>query len=152
MYFNSFLPKTVRDWNDLSPEIKKSDTVESFKVKLNSSIIKPPKHYYDGQRLLQINHTRLRTEFSSLNSHLHSKNIIDDPSCICGALEDTEHYILHCPFYTRHRLKMMDDIALILQEEITLDILIYGSITANYTINSSIFKIVQSFISKTKRF
>ena len=47
---------------------------------------------------------------------------------------------------------MMEDIALLLQEEITLDILIYGSTMANYSTNSSIFKIVQSFISKTKRF
>ena len=152
MYFNSFLPKTVRDWNDLSLEIKNSDTVESFKIKLNSSITKPPKHYYDGKRLLQIQHTRLRTQCSSLNSHLHSKNIIDDPNCICGAIEDTKHYLLLCPLYTRHRLKMMEDIAPILQEEITLNILLYGSTTANYITNSSIFKIVQSYISKTKRF
>ena len=31
LYFNSFLPKTVRAWNDLPNEIRSATTLESFK-------------------------------------------------------------------------------------------------------------------------
>ena len=40
---------------------------------------------------------------SSLNQHLYSKNIVDSPLCQCGAIETTEHHLLHCPLYNVHR-------------------------------------------------
>ena len=152
MYYNSFLPSTVRAWNDLPVELRNVESVDIFKNRLNVSIKKPPTYYATGQRTVQIHHTRLRTKCSSLNGHLFSKNIIEDPSCICGALEDTEHYLLHCALYKDYRDKMIYDISNIIQDEITIDILIFGSTSANNNTNSEIFKVVQSFISKTKRF
>ena len=97
LYYNSFLPSTVRAWNDLPIELRISSSLDIFKHRINESVKKPPKYYYTGQRTIQIYHTRLRTKCSSLNSHLFSKQIIEDPSCLCGALEDTYHYLLHCP-------------------------------------------------------
>ena len=152
LYYNSFLPSTVRAWNDLPTEIRNSESLNVFNQKLNATIKKPPKYYFTGQRTLQIYHTRLRTKCSGLNGHLFSKNIIEDPSCLCGSFEDTNHYLLHCPLYTDHRNKMMNDISNLIQEDITLDILIFGSTSANNATNSDIFKVVQSFISKSKRF
>ena len=52
--------------------------------------------------------TRLRVNFSSLNEHRFRHNFgCSSPICICGAaLEDTEHYLLHCPQFNslRHHL------------------------------------------------
>ena len=62
LYFNSLLPKTVRAWNDLPNELKSATTLDSFKERLNKSVKKTPKHFYTGQRSLQIYHSRLRTK------------------------------------------------------------------------------------------
>ena len=37
-YYNSFLPATVRNWNELSQEIRDSNTLTTFKHKLNANI------------------------------------------------------------------------------------------------------------------
>ena len=49
LYYRSFLPSSIRAWNDLSLEVRQSKI---------------------GNRLSQIQHTRLRTDCSSLNHHL----------------------------------------------------------------------------------
>ena len=48
--------------------------------------------YLDGKRISQDYEARLRTDSSSLNHHLHSKNITDSPFYICGI----EHYLFEC--------------------------------------------------------
>ena len=88
LYFKSFLPSVTREWNGLSKEIR------SFKRHLDSSRNASPKFFFDGKRPGQIYHARLRMRCSSLNAHLFSKNIIDSPLCICGAFEDTHHFLL----------------------------------------------------------
>ena len=45
LYYNSFLPSVIRDWNELSEEVRNSTTINSFKCKLNSNIRSPPKYY-----------------------------------------------------------------------------------------------------------
>ena len=142
----------MRAWNDLPIELRNSASVDIFKQRLNVSVKKPPNHYYTGRRMMQIYHTRLRTKCSSLNGHLFYKNIIEDPSCLSGVLEDTNHYLLHCPLYTEHRNKMLNDISILIHEDITMDLLTLGSSSANNNINEEIFKVVQTYISKTKRF
>ena len=37
LYFNSFLPSTVRDWNSLPSDIKNADTAVAFKSSLNKN-------------------------------------------------------------------------------------------------------------------
>ena len=74
IYFNSFLPATIRDWNSLHLHVRQSDSILVFKKHLNSNLIPTPKFYNAGTRLGQILHTRLRLECSSLNSHLHARN------------------------------------------------------------------------------
>ena len=38
LYYNSFLPSAIREWNDHSRDIQDSSTVASFKTRLNSNI------------------------------------------------------------------------------------------------------------------
>ena len=105
LYFNSFLPSVIRDWNELPEEIRFSSSLGAFKYKLNRDVIMPSKFYFTGKRLGQIYHARLRTNFSSLNQHLFSKNIIDSPTCACGAVEGTctYHYLFVCNRFSHLR-------------------------------------------------
>ena len=67
LYFISFLPATVRAWNDVPDEAKQSESLSTFKSFLNRDRMSAPKHFYVGNRKVQIFHTRLRTNCSSLN-------------------------------------------------------------------------------------
>ena len=67
LYYRSFLPSTIREWNNLPPGAKQSVTVNSFKVCLNKNKQQVPIYYYTGNRSAQILHTRLRNNCSSLN-------------------------------------------------------------------------------------
>ena len=75
LFFNSFIPSTIRAWNSLSDDIKLATSVASFKYRLNQ---KPPRHNI-GTRIGQILHARLRMECSALNAHLYRKNIVPIP-------------------------------------------------------------------------
>ena len=79
LYFNSFLPSVIREWNALSQPTRELSSMDCFANQLKSYIIPPQKLYFQGNRLAQIYHARLRTGCSTLRLHLYSKNIIVDP-------------------------------------------------------------------------
>ena len=95
LYYNSFLPSTVRAWNSLPAEVKQFQTTHSFKYYFNKSITPVPKYYYSKNRKAQILHTRLRTNCSSLNLDLFLKGITDSPMCRCGSIENSQHFFFH---------------------------------------------------------
>ena len=66
LYYKSFLPSVVRDWNALPVLSRNSPTVESFKRSLSTNSRETPSYFYVGDRLGQIHHARLRTNCSSL--------------------------------------------------------------------------------------
>ena len=111
LYHRSFLPSSIRAWNDLSLEVRQSNSIQSFKYQLNKKLKKPPKHYYIGNRISQIQHTRLRTDGSSLNRHFFSKNIGDSLHCVCGAVETIKHYFFECQRYNEIRTIMLNELA-----------------------------------------
>ncbi len=69
---NSFIPKTIQDWNSLENDTKASGSLETFVHKLNTPPIKVPKWFYSGQRAMSINHAKLRMLCSPINDHLYS--------------------------------------------------------------------------------
>ena len=75
LYSNSFLPSTIRDWNNLPSADRNADSVDTFKRHLSHGRVSVPKYFYTGNRRMQILHTRLRTGSSSLKYDLYSKNI-----------------------------------------------------------------------------
>ena len=75
LYYNSFLLSTIRAWNDLPLEAKQLESVNAFKYFLKRENVPVPKYYYTGKRTVQILHTRLRTNCSSLNLDLFVKNV-----------------------------------------------------------------------------
>ena len=83
LYSESFLPSVVREWNDLSLEIRNSTSLPSFKTAIGRHDTHSiPIYYYTGYRKAQILHTRLRTNCSCLNLTLFQKNIVDSPLCL----------------------------------------------------------------------
>ena len=76
-YQNSFLPATIRIWNDLPLTVRSLPSLTSFKQSLNSNMSKPKSIFSFGSRRAQILHTRLRLGCSSLNFDLHRRTIVD---------------------------------------------------------------------------
>ena len=150
LYYKSFLPSCIREWNEIPLNIRNSTSLLSFKQQLNKNNIKVPVYYSSGNRLLQIHHTRLRTKCSSLNQHLHSKNIINDPSCACGSVETTNHFLLECPQYIEARRDMITTLSTFCVP--SPNNLLYGDSNLNSDQNKLLFQTVQKYISDTKRF
>ena len=65
LYYKSFLPSCIREWNVIPLNIRNSNSLSSFKQQLNKNNIKVPVYYSPNYRFLQIHHTRLRTKCSS---------------------------------------------------------------------------------------
>ena len=89
LYFDSFLPTTIREWNNLPADVKSAQTLTSFKYKFERNTAKISKYYFFGDRRNQILHTKLRTECCTLKCHLYRRNLIPEPYCTCGAVQNT---------------------------------------------------------------
>ena len=150
LYYNSFLPSVVRDWNELPHTTRNAPSISSFKRSLNSTPIGVPLFYLDGKRIGQIYHSRLRMECSFLNHHLFSKNIIDSPLCICGRPETTKHYLFECNRFNNLRQEMMQSISQLCEP--TLNALVYEVTDLSDETNRQLFIIIQEYILRTKRF
>ena len=92
LYFNSFLPSVIREWNALPQACRDAISLESFKRSLNIKPTRKPPYYFIGDRYSQLNHVRLRTNCSALKEHLFAKNIVADPYCFCGAVKNTKTF------------------------------------------------------------
>ena len=123
----------MREWNNLPEEAKQFGSLVSFKTFLNRDRKKVPKYYFVGKRKLQILHTRIRINCSSLNSDLFLKNMIESPACTCGIVENAYHSLSDIP-------------------NLNLRKLMYGDEALPYPLNVRIFSEVQKFIEKSKRF
>ena len=110
-YYSTFIPSAVREWNNLSEEAKQIGSLISFKTFLNRDKKKVPTYYVTGKRKLQILHTRLRTNCSSLNSDLFIKNMTESPACTCGIIENAYHFFFICNRYDIHRDDMFHSLS-----------------------------------------
>ena len=149
-FYNSFLPSSVRAWNNLSVEAKQCESVNSFKCLLQKEKKAVPKHYYTGCRKGQILLTRLRTNCSSLNFDLFVKNISDSPLCLCGSIENAQHFFFHCTMYQAQRNELINAISP--YQYPSLNLFLYGDLSMPQDVNSMIFEKVYKYIISTKRF
>lgn len=55
---------------------------------------------------------RLRSGHCSLKQYLHRFNHAESPRCECGsgAIENVEHFLLHCPRYDRQRARLVREV------------------------------------------
>ena len=103
LFLNSFLPVTVRAWNDHPAKVKDAPSVTAFKSRLNKDLNKPPSYYNTGTRIGRILQARLRLGCSSLNADLCRKNIVPSPTCACGGFESAYHFFFVCPMLAHFR-------------------------------------------------
>ncbi|MES9883011.1 MAG: reverse transcriptase family protein [Sedimenticola sp.] len=150
LYYNSFLPSTIREWNSLPVEVRNAPSLNCFKNKVKPTIHQVPTYYYAGPRYLQVIHTRLRMKCSALNFDLFRKNIIESPNCQCGHVEDTSHYFFHCTQYIAHRNQLLDTIRTYCQP--TMHTILFGNIQLDEAVNEAIFSSVRLYIQNTGRF
>ena len=130
LYCNSFLPLPVRAWNNLPLEAKQLQSVNSFKYYLKKGTFSIPKYYYIGKRKIQILHTRLRTNCSSLNLDLLNRNISDSPLCACGSVEDTQNYFFYCSNFIQQRIELINKISRYCHP--SLNLILYGDLTFSF--------------------
>ena len=150
LYYNSFLPSTLRQWNDLSSETRQSTSLNSFKRLLKMDKISVPQYYYYGNRKAQMLHTRLRTGCSALNFDLFIKNISDSPMCVCGSIENVQHFFFHCNLFHRQRVLLLNAVSNLCTP--TVNVLLQGDQSLTNETNANIFQHVHDFIISSKRF
>ena len=114
---------------------------------LNESLRKPPGYFSCGTRMEQVLHARLRLEYSSLNSHLCRKNIIESPSCSCGGFESNYHYLFTCPKYAQYINRYLPHNL----QNYSTNNLLYGKENLSEH-NESLFLQVQEYVIKYGRF
>jgi len=161
----SFIPRTVKDWNNLDNSTKAAQTLASFKCQMKSKLFPTKVQLYSrGRGKHAINHARMRMGLSHLRHQLYSFGIIQVAKCIqCGYKQETAmHYLLVCHKYADIRITMLNDIATyITAQGHVIDynnkrnlsrILLDGSTEFPYHVNRVIFVHVQQYIEQTNRF
>ena len=90
---------------------------------------------------------------SKLNYHLFLLHVVDSPACVCGHnIEDSSHYLLHCPLFDRDRTVMYQQIAHVVNiNHIKVENLLYGVNYLSTDDNLKIFDAVHDFIAGTGR-
>ena len=124
LYYNSFLPSTVREWNLFNASSTSIQSLSSFKKKSIKHTNVVPSYFGYGYRKYQVLHTRLRTNCSSLNYDLYRKNIVHDEHCVCGEREDATHFLFYCPRFNAARQYMLDKLLRIYRP--TVEIPLWG--------------------------
>ena len=120
IFSKSFFPKTIREWNNLSLEMKESDSINIFKEKLKRLYgpNKSKKLYSHGHGWHTVNHCRIRLGLSHLKHHLFRYNIIQSAyyeNVTCDNLPETSsHFLLYCPRYEPQRRSMLKEISKII--------------------------------------
>lgn len=155
---DSFIPSTIRLWNNLDDSTRDVESINKFKTELKNrypqSNIFVPKQYEFGNRKLNIILTQLRCFASSLNYDLYRVNIISDPSCRCGVnREDSYHFFFKCILYSDIRNKMFESLRWLPNDcKINIELLTSGSCLLSLEQNQTIFKNVFEFIKSSERF
>ena len=136
-FHRSFIPDTTNKWN-LLPEILRSEPSQKmFKKQISElyGIPYPSEFYSFGYKAGNVNHTKIRCGSFELNSYLYQIQKSSTPACACGFhLEDSAHFVLHCPTYCKIRDDCFNDISAILNYNFStlrppekLKILLHGS-------------------------
>ena len=111
LYYRSFVLRSIRAWKDLSLVVRQSNSIQSLKYQLNKNLKKPPKYFYIGDRISQIQHNRLRTDCSSLNNHLIRKIFLTVLFVPVVQLKLQSTTFIECQMYKEIRAIMLNKLA-----------------------------------------
>ena len=93
---NSFFPSTINEWKNLDPDIRNSEVVGFFKIKILKFIWPKPNsiyNYHNPKRIRLV--TRLRLGLSHLCKHKFKYSFQNclNPLCLCGNnVEASSHF------------------------------------------------------------
>ena len=149
LYAKSFLPDTIRKWNELPNEYHQAETIKDFKLLLNGNVASQPTFDYSyGLRFCQITHCRLRLGCSDLNGDKLNRHIADISTCQCGfEREDAIHYFFTCPKYEQLRREMVFYV-----DGHNINSVLHGNSLLSKELNLKLLNSVHDFILKSKRF
>ena len=159
---NSYFPSSMKEWNRLDIDIRKSDSISMFKKCILSFIRPLPNevsnsHNPQGLKLL----TRLRLGLSHLLYHKLKHNFLDIINLLCSCGSDIEtalHFLLYCPNFMQCRNTLLSEIFEINSELITRNdlaltqTLLFGDNSFSQYDNSKILDATIAFIVASKRF
>ena len=155
LYTNSFIPKTVKDWNNLDRVSKASPSIEAFKANHRRKLDqKNPLYFYGGSLEASI-HARLRINNSPLKADLcRGLHVIDSPLYPCGSgeSEDAKHFFFKCSLYDNQWDDLVNNLLPYSIGERECSKLLFGITEADHCANIHIYSAVQQFIRDTKRF
>ena len=157
----TFLPTTIKEWNNLDPQIRKSKSISIFKTNILKFIRPKPNdvYYCHNPKVIKLL-TRLRLGLSHLRKHKFKHNFQDclNPLCFCGnEMENSTHYLLHCPTFTNERLTLLNEISIncsILESSgaVVTKILLFGDNILSNSSNTFILNSTIEYIISTQRF
>ena len=159
---NSFFPSTTKEWNNLDPQIRKSKNISIFKSN-NLKFIRPKPnnvYYCHNPKAIKLL-TRLRLGLSDLHKQKFKHNFQDclNPLFLGGnEIENSTHYLLHCPTYTKERLILLDkmkniDCSILESSDAALTkILLFGDNTLSSSSDTFILNSAIENIISTQRF
>ena len=113
-FLKSFIPSSIKTWNDTNREVREASSLEALKTKL-SSIYGINSYrlflYQDGKGA--VNQSRIRMGLSALNLQRKKYHFIPNPSCDqCNARSETpQHFLLYCPAYAVQRNDMLQELS-----------------------------------------
>ena len=158
---NSFLPFTIREWNNLDPDVRNVDTYLLFHKNL-LAFIRPIENglysIYDPIGIKILN--RLRLGFNLLHERKFKHSFADtvNPlfSCSLGT-ESTKHYFLCCHNYVTFYTTPMNELNIINHKLNTLEpnelvtTIHYGDKNFDNDSNLKILTLTINFIKQTQR-
>jgi hypothetical protein len=167
-YQNSFIPQSIKDWNNLDLTLRNNPSIENFKEKQKAtSSHKSNPLYHHSNNKASINQTRMRLGLSALSSQRFDYKHIDDPKCrFCnGKVEDTVHFFLICPSFALVRPNLMQNAVDILFKypidvnftnkrfcKFFVDTLLQGSMLLAFDDNKEMMSLGQRYIRESHRF
>ena len=148
----SFVPFSIKLWNELPKSKRSSPCLDMFKSSLKDNSPDPQVLYYYGERWPSIHHARMRLGCSKLNYDLcYNLHVINSSECSCGAMiEDAYHYFFLCPTFQDLRLQLFNAISSFC--DVKLKTILYGNDLLDDKYNKVIFDAVHTFIVSSNRF
>jgi hypothetical protein len=149
----SFIPFTIRLWNNLDKKLRDCPSLNAFKCALKGLKNKANKLFYFGKRVPSVHHARLRIGCSKLNAHLSlNLHVIPSPQCQCGSpYEDPNHFFFSCPLYYAQRNLLLATAAQV-SNNVNIKTLLYGDPDISLTKNKTLFEAVHKYLLDTHRF
>ena len=161
---STFYPHCLSEWNALETETRLAPSVAIFKKKMLLKIRpsgKPVYGIHDPKGLSYL--TQLRVGLSKLNFHKFKHNFKDTTNPMCptnDGIEDTEHFLLLCPYFDLQRQNLLAGIYALLRplgyvnlkNDALLQILLYGDDDFPNSLNRHILELTLQFIHETGRF